>query len=284
MWALSELADLALPTRSRSPVHSHLRIQYNSLADSRRPKEDEHKSIVSDTVASPVPPIWIRILASTMRPFIPLLSLSAVAQALYFYIDGTSPKCFFEDLPKDTLAVGHYTAEEWDDRINQWAKHDGLSIYISVDEIFDSDHRVVSQRGQASGRFTFTAADAGDHRICFTPSSTSGRAGWLSLHSHNGGIRLTLDLAIGESSSIESSDKSKLEDIATRVKDLNARLQDIRREQVFQREREAEFRDQSESTNARVIRWMVIQLVVLAVTCTWQLSHLRSFFIKQKLT
>lgn len=49
-------------------------------------------------------------------------------------------------------------------------------------------------------------------------------------------------------------------------------------------EREAEFRDQSESTNSRVVRWMVIQLVVLGITCAWQLSHLRSFFIKQKLT
>lgn len=28
------------------------------------------------------------------------------ASALYFYIDGTSPKCFFEELPKDTLIVG----------------------------------------------------------------------------------------------------------------------------------------------------------------------------------
>lgn len=120
--------------------------------------------------------------------------------------------------------------------------------------------------------------------LCFIPSSTSGRSGWLSQHSANGGIRLTLDLAIGDSSQIESSDKDKLQDIATRVKDLNARLQDIRREQVFQREREAEFRDQSEATNARVVRWMIIQLTVLAGTCAWQLSHLRSFFIKQKLT
>lgn len=68
-----------------------------------------------------------------MRSFLPLLSMSAVAQALYFYIDGTTPKCFFEELPKDTLVVGHYTAEEWDDRINNWAKHDGISIYITVD-------------------------------------------------------------------------------------------------------------------------------------------------------
>ena len=49
-------------------------------------------------------------------------------------------------------------------------------------------------------------------------------------------------------------------------------------------EREAEFRDQSESTNARVVRWTLIQLAALGVTCAWQLSHLRAFFIKQKLT
>lgn len=104
-----------------------------------------------------------------------------------------------------------------------------------VQEIFDNDHRVVSQRGAASGRFTFSAAEAGDHRICFTPSSTSGRSSWHSAKNPNGGIKLSLDLVIGETNQIESSDKTKIQDITTRVKDLNARLNDIRREQVFQR-------------------------------------------------
>lgn len=197
-----------------------------------------------------------------MRPFLPLLTLSTVAQALYFYIDGHAPKCFYEELPKDTLVVGHYSAEEYDDHRKAWWKHDGISIYISVDvsdsnrsfqlcstlslsymssnrpfaqETFDNDHRVVSQKGSSSGRFTFTAAESGEHKLCFTPSSNSGNTGWLSTGNQNGGIRLTLDLAIGETSALESSDKDKLEDIATRVKDLNMRLQDIRREQVFQR-------------------------------------------------
>jgi hypothetical protein len=49
-------------------------------------------------------------------------------------------------------------------------------------------------------------------------------------------------------------------------------------------EREAEFRDQSEATNSRVVRWTLMQLAVLSIACAWQLSHLRSFFIKQKLT
>ncbi|KAI1657270.1 emp24/gp25L/p24 family/GOLD-domain-containing protein [Daldinia decipiens] len=218
-----------------------------------------------------------------MRVLLPLLMLGSVAHALYFFLDGTNAKCFFEELPKDTLVLGHYQAEEWDDNTHAWAKHDGISIYISVIEIFDNDHQVVSQRGSSSGKFTFTAAESGEHKICFTPSSSSGRPGWLSAAQPNGGIKLTLDLAIG-SSEIESTDKTKLMDISQRIRDLNARLQDIRREQIFQREREAEFRDQSESTNSRVVRWMTIQLVVLGITCAWQLSHLRSFFIKQKLT
>ncbi|PMD44249.1 ERP1 protein precursor [Hyaloscypha variabilis F] len=222
-----------------------------------------------------------------MWSIIPLLSLGALlvpVQCLYFYIDGTSPKCFFEELPKDTLVVGHYTAEEYNENTKAWAKHDGLNVFISVDEVFDNDHRVISQKGSSSGRFTFSAAESGDHKICFTPSSTSGGSGWLSALHPQGGIKLTLDLAIGETSAIESTDKGKIQDIVKRVKDLNGRLQDIRREQVFQREREAEFRDQSESTNARVVRWTLVQLVVLGITCAWQLSHLRSFFIKQKLT
>ncbi len=68
-----------------------------------------------------------------MRSLLPLLSLASAARALYFFIDVTSPKCFFEELPKDTLVVGHYKAEEWDDHKNAWEIHDGISIYISVD-------------------------------------------------------------------------------------------------------------------------------------------------------
>lgn len=93
----------------------------------------------------------------------------------------------------------------------------------------------MSQKGGAGGRFTFTAAEAGDHRICFLPSSDSGKTAWLSTNNPNGGIKLTLDMTIGETSVIESEDKNKLEDIQGRIKDLNSRLQGIRRDQVFQR-------------------------------------------------
>ncbi len=157
-------------------------------------------------------------------------------------------------------------------------------MFITVDEVFDNDHRVVSQRGRNSGKFTFSAADSGEHRLCFTPTNVPATRGLLFSGAQAGGIKFELDMVIGETSQIESSDKEKVGEVVQKVKDLNARLQDIRREQVFQREREAEFRDQSELVNSRVVRWMLIQLFVLGATCAWQLSYLRAFFIKQKLT
>src|SRR5690606_25674694 len=68
-----------------------------------------------------------------MRPLLSLLALSGAAQALFFYVDGSKPRCFVEELPKDTLVVGDYKAEEWDPKQKQWTSHDGLNIYISVD-------------------------------------------------------------------------------------------------------------------------------------------------------
>ena len=100
-----------------------------------------------------------------------------------------------------------------------------------MDEIFDNDHRVVSKRDNHAGRFTFSAADAGQHKICLTPETNV--AAWMS--GAPGALRVTLDMAIGETSKIETEDKGKIQDIVQKVKDLNGRLQDIRREQVFQR-------------------------------------------------
>ncbi|KAL4964745.1 emp24/gp25L/p24 family protein [Aspergillus stella-maris] len=213
------------------------------------------------------------------------LCLSIPVHALYFYVDGRQTRCFYEELPKDTLVVGSYSTEVIDQTSSTgtYAVDPSLTMLITVDEVFDNDHRVVNKRDASSGRFTFSAADPGNHKICLTPETNAATGGWLSGASA-GAVRVTLDVAIGETSKIESEDKGKITDLVQRVKDLNSRLQDIRKEQVFQREREAEFRDQSEATNSRVVRWTLMQLAVLSVACAWQLSHLRSFFIKQKLT
>ncbi len=102
-----------------------------------------------------------------------------------------------------------------------------------VDEVFDNNHRIVSQKGASTGKFTFSAADSGQHRICVLPQNVPSN-GWLSSGVH-GTVKFTLDMAIGETSRIESTDKDKVETLVMRVQDINSRLQDVRREQIFQR-------------------------------------------------
>ncbi|KAK9452917.1 emp24/gp25L/p24 family/GOLD-domain-containing protein [Dipodascopsis uninucleata] len=206
-------------------------------------------------------------------------TLAERVNGLYFYLEGSERKCFMEDLPKDTLVVGYYKAEEFVPETNSFVQPPNLAIHITVEETFDNNHRVVMQKGQANGKLTFSAADSGEHRICF--QTNSGGAGWFSKQA----VRLNLDIAIGETSVFDkkSTVNKKITPLVEKIQELNHRLMDIKREQIFQREREAEFRDESEKINARVVRWSIIQLIVLGVTCAWQLSHLRGFFVKQKL-
>lgn len=162
-------------------------------------------------------------------------------------------KCFFEELPKDTLVVGtstfhalkrpilmqktgHFKTEVANAQTNTYTVDPNVKVLITVDETFDNDHRVVSKRDSDSGRFTFSAADSGQHKICLTPDGSGASTGWLSGGASEA-IRMTLDMAIGETSKIEMEDKGKMQDIVQKVKDLNGRLHDIRREQVFQRVR-----------------------------------------------
>jgi hypothetical protein len=130
--------------------------------------------------------------------------------------------------------TGTYSSEVVDQASGTYAVDPSLKMLITVDEVFDNDHRVVNKRDSHSGRFTFSAADPGSHKICITPETNAATGGWLS-GAPAGAVRVTLDMAIGETSKIESEDKGKMTDLVQRVKDLNGRLQDIRREQVFQR-------------------------------------------------
>lgn len=137
----------------------------------------------------------------------------------------------------DRVFLGKYKAEVFNPNTHRFEPSSTLVISVAVEETFQNDHRVVNTRGSPEGRFTFSAAESGDHRICFTPAHAGTNGGWLANGMPVGGIKLSLDLATGETSQIESTDKGKLSDIVQRVKDLNARLHDIRREQVFQRVR-----------------------------------------------
>ena len=208
---------------------------------------------------------------------ISVLLYACQASALYFYLEGSERKCVLADMNQDIMLQGIYKAEEYNAETRSYHVNNAMTVLITVEEVFDNNHRVVDTKAKPDSKFTYTTQDAGVHEICF--ATTTNNNGWFT----SSQTRFHLELVTGFSEHFKSGADDKVKDIGKRVEELNGRLQDVRREQVYQRQREEEFRNQSEKTNARVVRWTIVQLFVLLGTCAWQLTHLRSFFTKQKL-
>ncbi len=84
-----------------------------------------------------------------------------------------------------------------------------------------------------------------------------------------------LDIVIGKTKADAEHDRSHVSELSQKLRDLNMKLEDIQREQQYQREREAAFRDLSESTNSKAVWYTVVQISVLIATCAWQMRHLK---------
>lgn len=211
-----------------------------------------------------------------MKAFLLALLFVCHVQALHFYLNTGEVRCFYEDLQADTLVVGKIDAYDLNEHTNQYDKNNKLKVKITVDETFDNDHRVVDQTSSPSGDFTFTSADSGEHKFCLSPVYTDKSTG----KKH----RIFFDIAFGSAEDyVDSKSSKKVDSLTLQVQNLNKKLQDIHMEQENIREREAGFRNQSESTNSRVLWWSIIQVIVLVGTCAYQLRHLKSFFVKQKI-
>ncbi|KIO26494.1 hypothetical protein M407DRAFT_243705 [Tulasnella calospora MUT 4182] len=214
------------------------------------------------------------MLLSTRSLLALLLAFGLSANALHFYLDAGERRCFIEELPSDTVVEGHYRAQEWDNEGQAYMHHEKLGVQVNVEEV-ETGHTVVKTRGPPEGKFTFTSHEAGDHSICLGTNYTSG---WFTSRH----IRMYLDINVGASKHDQDHDRKHVNDVAQKLRDLNAKLEEIRREQQWQRERESDFRNLSEATNARAAWYTIFQIVVLLATCAWQMRHLTRFFEDRK--
>jgi len=204
-----------------------------------------------------------------------VLSVISLSSALYFHIGETEKKCFIEEIPDDTMVVGSYKVESDTAGDGNYVSHPDIGMIVNVE---DDDGELVMNRMYASeGRFTFTSHTAGEHQICLHSNSTA----WFG----GGQLRVHLDIQVGEHANDyqQIAAKDKLTELQLRVRQLLDQVDQITKEQNYQRYREERFRQTSESTNQRVLWWSIAQTVILLVTGFWQMRHLKGFFEAKKL-
>ena len=207
--------------------------------------------------------------------FIFFIAIS-LSHALYFHIGETEKKCFIEEIPDETMVVGHYKVEVFDSNTNNYVPSvPGWGMHV---EIQDTDDKVILSRTYAAeGRFTFTSHSAGEHVICLHSNSSA----WFA----SGQLRVHLDIQVGEHAVdyAQIQAKDKLSELQLRIRQLLDQVEQITKEQNYQRYREERFRQTSDSTNSRVLWWSIAQTFILVVTGFWQMRHLKSFFEAKKL-
>uniref|UniRef100_A0A673SVE8 Transmembrane p24 trafficking protein 4 n=1 Tax=Suricata suricatta TaxID=37032 RepID=A0A673SVE8_SURSU len=176
------------------------------------------------------------------------------------------------------LTKGNYRTQMWDKQKEVFLPSTpGLGMHV---EVKDPEGKVVLSRQYGSeGRFTFTSHTPGDHQICLHSNSTK-----MSLFA-GGRLRVHLDIQGGEHANNypEIAAKDKLTELQLRARQLLDQVEQIQKEQDYQRYREERFRLTSESTNQRVLWWSLAQTVILILTGIWQMRHLKSFFEAKKL-
>merc|ERR1712187_228001 len=98
-------------------------------------------------------------------------------------------------------------------------------------------------------------------------------------------LRVHLDIQVGEHALdyAKIAPKKTLSELQLRVRQLLDQVEQITKEQNYQRYREERFRQTSESTNQRVLWWALAQTGILLVMGAWQMRHLMSFFEAKKL-
>jgi hypothetical protein len=205
-----------------------------------------------------------------------LVASISVSQALYFHIGETEKKCFIEDIPDDTMVVGKYKVEIYDRQEGKFVPSvSGLGMHVEVRD--PDDKSVMSRTYAAEGRFTFTSSNAGEHIVCLHANSTAWFGGTQ--------LRVHLSISVGERANDyeQIAAKDKLTELQLRVRQLLDQVEQISKEQNYQRYREERFRETSESTNQRVLYWALAQTLILLVTGFWQMRHLKGFFEAKKL-
>ncbi|KAB0800681.1 hypothetical protein PPYR_06420 [Photinus pyralis] len=208
-----------------------------------------------------------------------LLTFSVFHNAfgLYFYMGETQRKCFIEEIPDETNVIMAYSVELHG--LDPGGGGTMLSSDIALHvEITDPENKIqLSRTYSLKGRISFTSHKSGEHRICMNSNSTA----WFSGTQLK--VQLEIQVGVGAVNYEEIVKREKLSDVQLRIRQLLDQVEQITKEQNYQRYREEIFRYVSDDTNHVVLWFAVIQAVIVLMMGAWQIRHLKSFFEAKKI-
>ncbi|XP_047173391.1 transmembrane emp24 domain-containing protein p24delta5-like [Vigna umbellata] len=188
----------------------------------------------------------------------------STSRALWITIPTGGTKCISEEIHSNVVVLVHYA-------LVGGTPNSTISSKVSSpygNELHHLDNARV-------GNLAFTARESGLYLACF----------WVDRNDRGGDIILDLDWKTG----IEAKDwdsvakREKIQGVELELRRLEGSVESIHENLMHLRGREAELRNLSESTNARVVWFSFLSLGVCITVSVLQLLHLKRYFHKKKL-
>ncbi|CAL9107899.1 transmembrane emp24 domain-containing protein p24delta3-like [Musa acuminata AAA Group] len=187
--------------------------------------------------------------------------------AVWLNLPASGTKCVSEEIQPNVVVLADYA-------VVHEGPADGLPI-ISAKVTSPYGNTLHHKEHVTAGQFAFTTTEAGNYLACF----------WIDSGDKGVGASVSLDWKIGIAAKDWDSvaKKDKIEGVELELTKLEAAVQAIHANLLYLKSREAEMREVSERTNARVAWFSIMSLSVCIVVSMLQLWHLKGYFQKKKL-
>jgi hypothetical protein len=207
--------------------------------------------------------LMTKIASCTLALFLCMMT----AHAVQFDIKRRTEKCLSDEVAQGSLVVVHY------DILGNVHGRTGVSLLIKDPQgKYLKEDPDIDLSTQDIHKFSFSAEAAGTYTMCF-------------FNSNEFVMRVSLDFKHG----VEAKDYSEiakrehLMPVEKELRKMEDTVDEIHREMLYMREREAAMRNTNESTNSRVLWFSSFSIFVLLAMGLWQIVYLKKFFKSKKL-
>lgn len=216
-----------------------------------------------------------------MSQFIILIALLISAidalkpESISIRLEGHKKRCYIEELLKGTVLLVEFDSSLHNSLTHQKLDAPSYQILTTVEE--PSGYVITRQNLKPSSRLFVTAAVNGDHLICFQTL--------LGQYMPNVYTSLWAEVYLGQDgdSRITSPVEAHLHEFSYALEKSGDLVDEVKREQALQNQRETQFRDLSESLCSMVFYVTLTQTSLVLLAAFLQAWTLRGFFRSKKL-
>ncbi|KAE8713429.1 Transmembrane emp24 domain-containing protein p24delta5 [Hibiscus syriacus] len=212
--------------------------------------------------------------AACLLPIILVLCLTRnncmlpVAEAIWLTIPSSGTKCVSEEIQSNVVVLADYYV------IDEHNPDHIPTISARVTSPFGNN--LHHNENATHGQFAFTTSESGNYIACFWKDGS---------HKQHSELTLGVDWKIGIAAKDwdSAAKKEKIEGVELILRRLQGTVEAIRGNLIYLKDREADMREVSEITNARVAWFSIISLGVCIAVTVLQIWYLKRYFVKKKL-